>query len=256
MLAVTDHDTTAGCAAAASACQAHGIDFVPGIEITAIRDQVDVHVLGYFIDLSAGPLQQFLVEQRLHRIERVREAVARLAKHGIALDAEAIVAPAIEDPRRAAGRPWIARALVSAGHVADTSEAFDRWLARGRPAFVPRTGPAPDQVFGHVHRAGGLVSLAHPVLVGRDEWIPEFAAAGLDAVEAYHSDHDADATRRYLGTAHALGLAVTGGSDFHGDPAHGTLQPGSVTLPREAFAGFQSRLAARRASASGSSTSS
>jgi predicted metal-dependent phosphoesterase TrpH len=239
-LGVTDHDTVAGCAAAAASCVERGLDFVPGIEITAVVDEADVHVLGYFIDTTSAELLGFLSEQRRRRIDRVREAVARLARHGIALDAEAIVAPGLADPSRAVGRPWVARALVAGGHVADSNEAFDRWLSRGRPAFVPRVGAAPAEVFERIHQAGGVASLAHPLLVGHDDWLAGFAADGLDALEAYHSDHSAEDTARYLGMARDLSLSVSGGSDFHGD-AHGPAAPGSVALPAAAFAELRER---------------
>src|SRR5581483_9715866 len=101
-------------------------------------------------------------------------------------------------PTCSVGRPAVARAMVAAGFVESTGVAFDRWLSRGRPAYVPRLAAAPGDVFARVHDAGGLASLAHPRLIGRDEWIPRFADAGLDAVEAYHSDHDGLDTSRYL----------------------------------------------------------
>src|SRR5262249_34928014 len=147
----------------------------------------DVHVLGYFFDRRSPALLQFLERQRQLRVDRVREIVARLAVHGIHLDADAIVKPAVEDPTRSAGPPWIARALIDAGVVADSNQAFDRWLARGRPAYVPRLAASPAEVCARVHDAGGLVSLAHPILVGDDAWIDEAARDGLDALEAYHS---------------------------------------------------------------------
>ena len=96
-------------------------------------------------------------------------------------------------------------------------------------------GARPEEVFARIHDAGGVASLAHPVLVEHDEWIPGFAAAGLDAIEAYHSDHDGAATARYLELADRLGLRVSGGSDYHGDESHGRGGPGSVSLPRERF---------------------
>jgi len=248
ILAVTDHDTVAGCDAADAACARAGITFVSGIEITAMRDDGDVHVLGYLFDRRSAQLLRFLEEQRAHRIARVRRMIERLAAYHIRLDADAIVQPAIDNPAKSAGRPWIARALVDAGVVADTNEAFDTWLSRGRPAYVPRAAAAPAEVFERIHAAGGLASLAHPVLVGHDDWIGEFARDGLDAVEAYHSDHDAEATARYLTIAARLGLAVTGGSDFHGDPAHGPIEPGSVSLPQADYLRLR---AIRRATASG-----
>jgi predicted metal-dependent phosphoesterase TrpH len=180
-----------------------------------------------FFDRHSPALLDFLQQQRLQRIERVREMVARLAANGIELNADAIVQPAIENPAKSAGRPWIARALVAAGVVADANEAFAKWLSRGRPGYVPRAAASPAEVFARIHDAGGIASLAHPSLVGQDSWIDEFASHGLDAVEAYHSEHDQPATARYLAIAARLNLLVTGGSDYHGDSAHGPTGAGS-----------------------------
>ena len=242
VLGLTDHDTVAGCAAAAAACARHGIVFVPGIEITAVTSERDVHVLGYGFDTASASLLAFLAEQRQRRVARVREMIERLARHRIRLDADGILAPGLADSSRAVGRPWIARALVEAGHAADHNEAFDRLLSRGRPAYVPREGPAPADVFTRLREAGGLSSLAHPALVRHDEWIPRFAEEGLDAIEAYHSDHDGLDTARYLHFARDLTLLVTGGSDYHADSAHGGGGPGSVSLPREHFDRLRPRL--------------
>jgi predicted metal-dependent phosphoesterase TrpH len=249
VLSVTDHDTLGGCGEAAAACRAARIEFVPGIEITAVRNSVDVHTLGYFIDTRSSALQRFLNEQRLHRIERIRAIVERLAGLGIRLDADAILQPAIVDPTKAVGRPWVARAMVASGHVATVGEAFDRWLGLGRPAFAPRVGPPPDQVIVHIHEAGGLASVAHPGLLEHDEWLPSLVDAGLDAIEAYHADHTGEMTARYLSLAAKLGVAVSGGSDYHADDAHGGIQLGGVSLPEEAYARLVS-LAERRSAMS------
>ena len=258
VLAVTDHDTVAGCAAAADEAAARAVQLVPGIEVTCVLEHVDVHVLGYFIDVSNEPLLAFLADQRRLRLDRVREIVARLAAHGIHLDVDVILAPGLEDGSKAAGRPWVARALVDVGQVATVSEAFDRWLGRGRPAFVPRVGVPPPVVFEHLHAAGGIASLAHPGLTRCDEHIPGFVEAGLDAIEVYHTKHDEEATERYRVLADRLGVAVTGGSDYHGDQAHGAAALGDAELPAEAFERLASigRRATSRATASGSSTSS
>jgi 3',5'-nucleoside bisphosphate phosphatase len=250
VLAVTDHDTVAGCAAAADACARARIKFVPGIEVTAVVEGADVHVLGYFVQTGSPALLSFLAEQRRRRADRVRDMIGRLAGHGIALDAEAILAPALQDSARSAGRPWIARALVDAGHVPNISEAFNRWLSRGRPAFIPRIGASPAEVFERIHAAGGIASLAHPVLVKHDEWLPQFATNGLDALEAYHTDHDELTTAHYLGIAKTLRLGVSGGSDYHADDAHGGGGPGRVSLPQKHYEGLLRLRAARRASAS------
>ncbi len=236
VLSVTDHDTVAGYEAAAAAAATAGIELVPGIEITAVVDGADVHVLGYFIDVHSPRLLAFLAEQRRRRIDRVRRIIEILASHAVVLDSDTILQPGLDDPGIAVGRPWIARALVAGGHVADSNQAFTRWLGRGRPAFVPRLGAAPREVVARIHEAGGVASLAHPGLLGHDEWLPGFAADGLDALEAYHSKHDDTVTGHYLSAAAGLGLVVTGGSDYHADEAHGSAGPGSVSLPPDAYA--------------------
>ena len=251
VLSVTDHDTTASAAESQAACAQAGVEFVAGIEVTAVVDGVDVHILGYFIDPDADALSTFLAVQRRRRVDRVRQIVERLAGLGIVLDADAILRPGESGEGKAVGRPSIARALVTGGHVADTSEAFEKYLKSGAPAFVSRLGPDPTQVFAQIHTAGGIVSMAHPGLTKRDDLIPVFAATGLDAIEAHHSKHSADDTRRYLALAQQHGLGVSGGSDYHGDPSHDAGGPGSVALPAERFHDLKRRWATRRATASG-----
>lgn len=241
VLAVADHDTVAACAAAAEACAKAGIEFVVGAEITAVVDGADVHVLGYFFDRDSPSLQTFLAAQRRRRIERAHEIVRRLGRQGILLDGDAILRPGVADSSKAAGRPWIARAMVAAGYVADISEAFERWLIPGRPAFVPRVGASPEEVFQQIHEAGGVASLAHPGLAKRDERIARYAEAGLDAIEAHHADHEPADVERYLALAARFNLAVSGGSDFHADDGHGGSAPGSVALPRERFEDLKER---------------
>ncbi len=255
-LAVTDHDTVASCAAAEDACRRAGVAFVSGIEITAIRDGRDVHVLGYFFDYRSPRLLELLVEQRRQRVSRARQMMVRLAQHGVSLDQDEILRPAIADESRAVGRPWIARALVAAGHVATTSDAFDRWLSPGRPAFVARIGPSPAVVASCIHDAGGVASIAHPVLLERDEWLEEFARSGVDALEAFHSKHDETATARYLALAARLNLAVSGGSDYHADESHGPEELGTICLPKKHYDQLEARRPTSRATASGSDTSS
>ena len=229
-IAVTDHDTTAAVATARSLCAAAGVTLVPGIEITATEAGHDVHVLGYFIEPAHEGLQAFLSRARANRVERVRAIADRLASLGAPIDVAPLVRDAARQDGASIGRPQIARALIAAGHAHDMNDAFDRWLARGRPGFIPRTGEPPEQVIRAIHEAGGLASLAHPALAQMDDRIPQVAESGLDALEVYHPDHDEPARDRYLALASQLDLLVTGGSDYHGDPAHGPA-PGTVTLP-------------------------
>jgi len=235
VLSVTDHDTVAACDAVGAACETAGIEFVTGIEITAVRSEADVHVLGYFLDPRSASLRAFLSEQRQQRVDRIRRIISKLAGHGVSLDADAMLQPALDDPSRSVGRPWVARAMVAAGYVKSTDVAFSAWLSRGRPGFVPREGAGPEDVIARIHDAGGIASMAHPGLLRRDDWIGPLAEAGLDALEAYHTDHGPEDTARYLALAARLTLAVSGGSDYHADESHGAPRPGMTSLPPEEF---------------------
>jgi hypothetical protein len=234
ILSITDHDTTAGTDAARGAARDAGIELVPGIEITAVEGGRDTHILGYFIDTASRTLQDFLAGQRADRVRRVAEMRDRLSALGCPIRVDAI----LEQARggRSVGRPQIASALVKAGHVRSRDEAFDRFLGVNAPAYVPRCGSPAAAVVRLIHEAGGIASLAHPGPNNRDHIIPALAAGGLDAIEAAHSDHDAATQARYRALAAELGLAVTGGSDFHSEHAtHRTSTLGAVTLPATDF---------------------
>jgi hypothetical protein len=211
-----------------------GIEAVAGIEVTAVENGRDVHVLGYFLNPSDSSFLEFLAIQRQTRVTRVQAIAAKLMELGMPVDLSGAMAAANVQSGRAIGRPQVARAMIDAGYVTNTREAFDKWLGRDLPAFVPRSGPSPETVIATIHRAGGLASLAHPGRTLIDARIPELRDAGLDSLEAYHSDHDAAAVEGYRRMADDLGLLVTGGSDYHGDPAQGVSIGGS-TLPAEAW---------------------
>ncbi len=233
IISITDHDTIAGCDAARAAARDAGVELVPGIEISAVADGRDVHVLGYFIDTTSAELIAFLDRQREDRVRRVRRMGERLAAIGVPIDVDPILADAAAG--RSVGRPQVATVLAAAGHVRTRNEAFDRFLGFGGPAFVPREGTLPEDVIAILHASGGVASLAHPGIVRRDHLIPALAAAGLDAIEARHSDHDEATEARYRAEARARGLLVSGGSDFHGPTGHRISRLGVVSLPRADF---------------------
>ena len=268
-ISVTDHDTIAALADVTAAAAAKGIRVVPGIELTAIDQGRDVHMLGYFFDPASAPLSDLLRSQRALRVSRVREIASSLASLNMPIDVEGVLLAAAARPGSSVGRPQVARALVRAGHVPSVQDAFDRWLATGRPAFVPRTGPTPLDVIETIHGAGGVASFAHPGVTRRDELIRPLVEQGLDAIEVYHSDHTAEDVVAYRGLAMRLGALVSGGSDFHGedprpvrwksatavtrrtDRSDSTL--GAITLPAADLAALERkappRLACAKASA-------
>jgi predicted metal-dependent phosphoesterase TrpH len=169
---------------------------------------------------------------------------ARLAALGSPID----VAPILDAAARgqSVGRPQIAAALVAAGHVPTADEAFRRFLEYGGAAYVPRFGAPPAEIVALIHDAGGIASLAHPGISGRDHLIAPLAAAGLDAIEARHSDHNAATEARYRALASELGLLVTGGSDFHGHSVHRVSRLGALSLAVEDFEKLSHAAAGRR----------
>jgi hypothetical protein len=142
----------------------------------------------------------------------------------------------------------VADALVAAGHAANRRGAFETLLGEGRPAFVPRRGASVGEVSAIVRTSGGVASLAHPGVTNVDDAIPAFVAAGLPALEVWHSDHGDAASARYLEVAGRLGLGTTGGSDYHADDSHHAAGLGSVSVPEAAFAALES-LASRESGA-------
>lgn len=241
--AVTDHDTTAAIAAVTALAAPHGIRVIAGIEITAVADDEDVHTLGYGFDPAHAGLVTFLETQRSDRRRRLDEMSARLDAIGAPVDLATEIAAHSRGGGKALGRPLLAAALVRAGHVATMSEAFERFLGRGRPAFIARQGATPAEVVALVHAAGGVASLAHPIKLKRDAMIEPLASLGLDAIEVFHPDHDFNAVLHYRQRAQRLGLLMTGGSDFHGRDSGRVNAMGRVTLPPEEFARLAERLA-------------
>jgi len=245
-IAVTDHDTVQSVDEVTRLAAGRGMRVVPGIEITSVDDGRDVHMLAYFIDHADETLGAFLSTQRGRRMERVREIGARLAVLGVPVNVEALLERARGKVGTAIGRPWLARALVRAGHADSVADAFDRWLGQGKPAYVRRLGPSPFDVVDLVHGAGGVVSFAHPGVTQRDHLLVPLAEAGLDAIEVHHSDHSPDVRERYRAVAANLGVATSGGSDFHGfGDTRAAL--GLVVLPPPEFEALEARVPGRAA---------
>jgi predicted metal-dependent phosphoesterase TrpH len=212
-MALTDHDTVEGCARMDLACRELGMQSITGAELTAEQDGGEVHILGYFLDVENAILQTSLKKFQAVRQSRVHEMVARLNRMKIPLRAETVFAIAnCHSP----GRPHVGRALVQGGFCGSLDEAFDRFLKKNRPAYVPKFKISARDAIALVHQAGGLASLAHPGLNRSDEVIPALAASGLDGIECFHSKHTVAMSDYYLAIASRHHLLVTGGSDCHG----------------------------------------
>jgi 3',5'-nucleoside bisphosphate phosphatase len=247
ILSVTDHDTVAGLLEARREAERAQIEMVDGIEITAVHEGRDVHILGYFIDTTGPALSTFLRAQRTSRVERVFEIGEKLNALGVGVDVDDLLESVAARPGSSVGRPTIARAMVEAGHVGSVQEAFDRFLASGQRAFVPRRGQSPRDVVEVIHLAGGIASMAHPGVTRQPALLGTLIDAGLDGVEVYHSDHPPAVRAELSVFAARHRLLVTGGSDFHGDD-RSDRPLGGITLPSADFARLRAAADRRRAS--------
>jgi 3',5'-nucleoside bisphosphate phosphatase len=224
-LGITDHDTFKGYDQAVPHAAAAGVELVCGIELSTKLHGHSAHLLGYFFEKNGmGEFRTWVMGQQEARRDRNIRLVARLQELGFDITLEEAEARG----RGMTGRPHFAQILVEKGYVANLRQAFDDYLDESAKGYVFRREPQFAEGVERIRQAGGIASLAHPVRVKGDvpALMPELAASGLNAIEAYHSDHTAADTELYLGLAKQYGLRVTGGSDFHG-----AVKPG-VTLGR------------------------
>ncbi|MEW5984519.1 MAG: PHP domain-containing protein [Acidobacteriota bacterium] len=237
-IGLADHDTVDAIPEMERLASEAGLAFVPGLEVTAVWEGSDVHLLAYFVDARSARLGEFLEDQRTDRLRRARLMAAKLTALGVPVDVDRLIARC---RGRVVSRPLLAQAMVEAGHVPDVAAAFDLYLGDGRAAYVPRVGASPGEVVSLVNADGGFVSMAHPGVTSRDGMIAVLAEAGLGALEAYHPDHTRSDRARYLSLARDLNLAVSGGSDYHGAGSHHADGLGVVGLTSAEFAAFCAR---------------
>lgn len=228
-LALTDHDTVNGIAEARKAALNTAAELVPGIELNSFAHNAEVHILGYFIDYHDPYLIRELKRLQLDRDERAAAIVKKLNKLGISLSFEQVREIAGQAP---VGRPHIAKAMLDAGLVKSVKEAFDSYLALGKPAYVPRSRLTPDKAISIILKAGGVPVLAHPGLLNRDLMIPHLIEKGLLGIEVFYPAHDRDMVERYAAICRRHNLVMTGGSDCHG-PGTGYPEVGSAVTPDE-----------------------
>lgn len=242
-IALTDHDTVAGVRPAIAAADGIGLRVVPGVELSAVDASGETHLLGlHLADLDS--LDARLAELRDMRRTRAERIVQRLNALGVRVTIEDVLEQAAGG---AIGRPHVARALIANGWAGDMRTAFDRYLAAGRPAFVPKDRLSLADAIGMVHRAGGVAVLAHPGAAATPERLQALAALGLDGVEVRHPSHDDAQIARILALTERFGLVPSGGSDWHGQP-DGSRALGVMRVPMEWLARQHARVAARRGS--------
>jgi predicted metal-dependent phosphoesterase TrpH len=218
-LGVTDHDTVGGLPEATEAARAAGLELVPGVELSVDYPHGQFHLLGYFVDFTSQALLDRLQYLQDYRFRRNEKMVALMQQAGLPITMEDLEREAGGD---VIGRPHMALAFVRKGIVGSTQEAFDRYLADGKPFHIPKVKLGPAEAIDLLHSAGATTVLAHPKYLGiadpsslRTE-LARMKELGLDGIEIYYSQHTEEETALYAEIARELGFVVSGGSDFHG----------------------------------------
>ncbi len=233
-IAITDHDTTDGLQEAQQAANNSPV-VIAGIELSADDNNVDVHMLGYYIQPEDAAFKTALAQFQNDRLHRGEAMVEKLVALGKPIRWARVLELA---DGGSVGRPHVARALVEAGHVESMNDAFDRYLRHGGPAYVSRKRMSPEEAIELIHAAGGVAVMAHPGLVPEYlAMLERLAVAGLDGVEFMHPRNSATVRENIRAVALRHNLILTGGSDFHraGDPI------GAYNAPQEALMGLRER---------------
>lgn len=252
-MALTDHDTLDGLPEATAAGEEHGIEVLPGVEISLDHGPGTFHMIGLLFDPFDAALAAALSRVRGGREERNRKLIDRLAELEVPVDMEEVVAYAGGD---VVARPHFAQALVARRYVATVKEAFDRYLGKGTPGYVERDRLGVREAIDVVHGAGGVTVLCHPSTLNLDagpgpepggelvEFVAGLAAKGLDAIEVRYSEHDARQEALFRAVAGKTGLLESGGSDFHGHTKKDIrlgVGRGNLDIPYEVLDALRSR---------------
>jgi predicted metal-dependent phosphoesterase TrpH len=216
-IAITDHDAMDGIEQALDEGRKLGIEVIAGVEISVDFDP-EMHLLGYFLNGHYEPILKSLEELRLMREHRNPKIIRKLNELGFDITMEEVNK---KSDGVNVGRPHIARALLDKGYVGSIAEAFEKYLSTGKPAYFKKDKLSPEEGVALIARSGGSPVLAHPVYldmagIDLEQLLPRLKAAGLKGIEAVYSENTKEQTAKLLKLAEANGLAVTGGSDFHG----------------------------------------
>ncbi len=228
VLGIADHDTVAGIApAVAAAARTRDLEIIPAVELSSDWEKREIHVLAYLVDYRSPEVITLVDRFREGRLGRAQKILAKLHALGVPVEFEAVQKIAGD---AAIGRPHVARALLEAGHVASVQEAFDKYLASDKPAYVEYESASPFQAVELIRQVGAVPVLAHPRDVTRI--VPDLVKVGLMGLECYYAEYDSATRRQLVDLAKQYGLIQTGGSDFHGLDRMGHLSAlGQVDVP-------------------------
>lgn len=226
-ISITDHDSID--AYLSFPFQEEDVELIPGIELTADLNNIEVHILGYLVDYQELWFQKKLKEIRQERVSRLEEMCAKLSALGMPISSPEVLEFTGD---AAVGRLHLARMMVKKGFVSSAQEAFNRFIGDGKSAYVSRFRLKPGEAIALIRKAGGVPVLAHPYSLANQELIPGFVQDGLMGLEAVYPEHTNSQVKRYKELAQKYGLLVTGGSDCHGQ-AKPEVKMGMIKLPYE-----------------------
>lgn len=228
-IAITDHDTIDGISEARKYSEIYGVELIEGIEISAQKDDIEVHILGYFIDSQNPELRKELADIYSLRKERLIKMIEQLNQIGLKLNSEDIFK---KTKNAIPTRLHLALYLIEKGYAKSIGEVFTKYLSPGKPGYLAYFKYSVEEAIKLIQRYGGLAFLAHPIVLPDQSWIEEFASLGMDGIEVVYPRFSHAKTLLYKNMADKLGLLKSGGSDAHGSYRDFT-KIGSVTIPYE-----------------------
>ena len=238
-ISITDHDTINAFAEAMVFGDEHGIEIIPGVELSTNYNGSELHVLGYFVDTKNKNLLESLTVFREERLKRVERIVDKLNRMNIPLTVESVLANAGSG---AVGRPYVANALVNEGHASSYQQAFNKYIGEGRPAYEKKSVVSPEETVRLIANAGGLSFLAHPGRSIDEATLTHLIKSGLDGIEVIHPSHTPELVNYYRGIVSQYCLLESGGSDFHGGLKTDDQLFGHVSIPLSTVDAMRHRL--------------
>lgn len=228
-IAICDHDVLDAIGPCLAAGEKYGVEVIPGVEVTAEKQGCEIHMLGFYIDRKDEAFRAKLAQLCAQREKRIYDMIDKLKKHKINLDPGEVFKLS---GKGSIGRLHLARMLYKKGYVATVDDAFRKYIGNNKSCYVGKINLTPEEAIDEIIKARGIPVLAHPGVMGKDEFIPSYIKHGLMGIEVYHTDHPPAAARRYEAMAKENNLLMTGGSDCHG-LGKGRVLMGVVTVGYE-----------------------